>query len=519
MEPKERAKLATGAAQPAKGAAARSSGAHSVGVRNAATGDVERGFRKNQPKNPSKAYTRRLDKVIAEFEAAASPAPAPSADQQSQHDVDMAYITSLEAQFKRHAKSIGAVFVFGADLPIPRSPPYLGSTIIEVGMSTAETDSSLVSRAMRVSDFYMMDSGSPLCILPVGHVLRGCSLLRRNSLRQSPVRVQGFLPDSQVTAPLLCGELSLKLHESLTGGIIAERAFCFFSEDIDVDLYSELYFTHTLGYVECSDTEHLPEWARSHAAKLASGNRFFVKRTSNGYVALEHTPTCTKKYTGMYSISPQNPNYDLFRKLCVTYDTCDSIDTLPCQTVSLDRERAFYAAASADTRHDSVSVSSVLFPVDHPASSHSSVLQQLAAETAAAHRAGAYELSLAALVLEGSGLSSISDLRVPDGLVPTVVCSRCERFGCRADVCQQPCRLCDSAQGHEPSCLRVGFTDHTITRFASTADAAEDLSLGAAATRPASSSRVSLPHPKRALHSQWHAPATRLRRAPARGAL
>jgi hypothetical protein len=151
--------------------------------------------------------------------------------------------------------------------------------------------------------------------------------------------------------------------------------------------------------------------------------------------------------------------------------------------VSIDRERAFYAAASADTSHSSVSVSSIMFPMDHPASSQSSVLQQLAAETAAAHRAGTDELSLAALVLNESGLSSVSDLRVPDGLVPAVVCSRCERSGCRADVCQQPCRLCDSAQGHEQSCLRVGFPDPTITRFASTAE--EDLStLGIQAVYP-----------------------------------
>jgi hypothetical protein len=151
--------------------------------------------------------------------------------------------------------------------------------------------------------------------------------------------------------------------------------------------------------------------------------------------------------------------------------------------VSLERERAFYAAASADTRHSSVSVSSIMFPMDHPASSQSSVLQQLAAETAAAHRAGTDDLSLAALVLDASGLSSVSDLRVPDGLVPAVVCSRCERSGCRADVCQQPCRLCDSAQGHEQSCLRVGFSDPTITRFASTAE--DDLSsLGIQAVYP-----------------------------------
>jgi hypothetical protein len=185
----------------------------------------------------------------------------------------------------------------------------------------------------------------------------------------------------------------------------------------------------------------------------------------------------------MYSISPTNPHYDLFRQLCSEYDPCDSLDALPCQTVSIDQERAFYAAASADTRRNSVSVSSIMFPVDPPADSQSSFLQQLAAETATAHRAGADELSLAALMLDDSGLSSVSDLRVPDGLVPTVVCSRCERSGCRADVCKQPCRLCDSARGHEQSCLRVGFTDPTITRFASTAE--EDLStLGIQAVYP-----------------------------------
>ena len=124
-----------------------------------------------------------------------------------------------------------------------------------------------------------------------------------------------------------------------------------------------------------------------------------------------------------------------------------------------------------------------MFSVDHPADSQSSLLQQLAAETTAAHRAGTDELSLAALVLDASGLSSVSDLRVPDGLVPAVVCSRCERSGCRADVCRQPCRLCDSARGHEQSCLRVGFSDPTITRFASTAE--DDLSsLGIQAVYP-----------------------------------
>jgi hypothetical protein len=295
----------------------------------------------------------------------------------------------------------------------------------------------------------------------------------------NPPSVCGVFCPTAVTAPLLCGELGLKLHESLTGGIHAEKAFCVFSDDIEFDLYSELYYVRTLGYslVECSAPEHLPEWTRSHTAKFLSGNRFLVKRTADGYVALEHTPAGDIKYTGMYSISPQNSNYELFKRLCVTRATCDSIDQLPCQTVSLDRERAFYAAASTDACRGSVSVSSVLFPaVDHLAGSHASVLQQLAAETAEAHRAGADELSLAALVLDKSGLSSVSDLRVPDGLFPTVVCSRCERPGCRADVCQQPCRLCHSAQGHESSCLRFDFTDCTITRFASTADDAEDLS-------------------------------------------
>ena len=120
-----------------------------------------------------------------------------------------------------------------------------------------------------------------------------------------------------------------------------------------------------------------------------------------------------------------------------------------------------------------------------PAGSHATALQQLAAETAEAHGAGADELSLAALVLDQSGLSSVSDLRVPDGLLPTVVCSRCERPGCRADMCQQPCRLCDSAQGHESSCLRFDFQDGTITRFSSTADDAEiSSSIGVQAVYP-----------------------------------
>ena len=472
-----------GDAQPPKGTAARSGGAHSVGVRDNATGEVKRGYRSNNtPKSPSKAFTKRLAKVIAEFEASASPAPAPSTDRQSQHDVDMAYVASLEAQFARHAKTVGAVFAIGADLPmgaVPRSPPYLGSTVIEVNMSAAETNSSLVRRAMSTGDFYMIDGGSPLNIIPTSHALRGCTMLRRNSLKLSGIRVRGFLPDSAVTEPLLCGEVSLKLHESLTGGIRAEKVFVFFSDQIEFDLYSELYWTRTLGYslLECSDPEHLPAWTRSYAAKFASGNRFLVKRTSSGYVALEHTPAGDHKYTGMYSISPQNPNHDLFRQLCVAYETCDSISNLPCKTVSLDRQRAFYAAASTDACTGSVSVSSVLFPaMDPPTGSHATALQQLAEQTAEAHRAGADELSLAALVLDQSGLSSVSDLRVPDGLLPAVVCSRCERPGCCADICQQPCRLCDSAQGHESSCLRLDFQDGTITRFSSTADNAEILS-------------------------------------------
>jgi hypothetical protein len=41
-----------------------------------------------------------------------------------------------------------------------------------------------------------------------------------------------------------------------------------------------------------------------------------------------------------------------------------------------------------------------MFSVDHPADSQSSLLQQLAAETTAAHRAGTDELSLAALMLD-----------------------------------------------------------------------------------------------------------------------
>ena len=403
----------------------------------------------------------------------------------------MAYVAALEDQFARHAKTVGAVFVFDTDLPvgaIPRSPPYLGSTIIEVNMSAAETNSSLVSRAMRTGDFYMLDSGSPLNIIPTSHALRGCTMLRRNSLQLSGIRVRGFLPDSAVTEPLLCGELSLKLYESLTGGIREEKVFVFFSDQIEFDLYSELYWTRTLGYslLECRDPEHLPAWTRSYAAKFASGNRFLVKRTSSGYVALEHTPAGDQKYTGMYSISPQNPNHDLFRQLCVTYETCDSISKLPCKTVSLDRQRAFYAAASTDACLGSVSVSSVLFPaMDPPAGFHATALQQLAAQTAEAHRAGADELSLAALVLDQSGLSSVSDLRVPDGLQPAVVCSRCERPGCRADICQQPCRLCDRAQGHEPSCLRFDFHDGTITRFSSTADDVEiSSSIGIQAVYP-----------------------------------
>ena len=75
---------------------------------------------------------------------------------------------------------------------VPRSPPYLGSTIIEVGMSTAETNSSLVNRAMHAGDFYMIDGGSPLNIIPTRHALRGCTMLRRNSLQLSGVRVRGF---------------------------------------------------------------------------------------------------------------------------------------------------------------------------------------------------------------------------------------------------------------------------------------------------------------------------------------
>jgi hypothetical protein len=156
--------------------------------------------------------------------------------------------------------------------------------------------------------------------------------------------------------------------------------------------------------------------------------------------------------------------------------------------VSLDRERTFYAATSTDACRGSVSVSSVLFPaVDHPAGSHASVLQQLAAESAEENCAGADELSLAALVLDKSVLSSISDLRVPDGLLPTFVCSRCERQGCRADVCRQPCRLCDSARGHESPCLRE-FKDCMIgiqAVYPSAAPPADAPALSGAAAAPA----------------------------------
>jgi hypothetical protein len=83
------AKPAKGAARPAKGAPARNSGAHSIGLRDGAIGDVKRGCRSNPPKNPSKAFTTCLAQMITAFEADSSPAPAPSTDRQCQHDVDM----------------------------------------------------------------------------------------------------------------------------------------------------------------------------------------------------------------------------------------------------------------------------------------------------------------------------------------------------------------------------------------------------------------------------------------------
>jgi hypothetical protein len=496
----ERAGSAQGAARQARGAAAHNGGAHSVGVRDGSTGTVKRAFVRNPPKAFTKPLTKRLVAMIDALDAGDAPAaPAPSAKQPSQHEVDVAFVQALEAQFAQHAKTIGAVFVFGADPrlgEIARSPPYFGSMIVEVNLSTPQTVSDLVRAAMRAGDFYMIDGGSPLHIIPTRHALRGCTLLKRGSLRQSGVRVRGFLANSQVTAPLLCGEVSLKFHESLHGGIHAEKVLCYFSDETDIDLYSELSLVRTHGFsmLECSDPAHLPAWTHSYAAKFSTGNRFLVKNTAAGYVALEHTPA-GDKYTGMYSLSPQCANFALFRQLCSTHESCHSLDTLPCQTISLDRERAFYAAASTDACHDSVSVSSVMFPaMDDRAGSCESALQRLATETAAAHCAGADELPLAALALHESGLSSVSDLRVPDGLVPAVVCSRCEQPGCRADVCPRPCRLCDSAHGHESSCLRFDFKDGTITRFASTADAMEELSsIGIQAVYPSAAPPADAP--------------------------
>ena len=103
-----------------------------------------------------------------------------------------------------------------------------------------------------------------------------------------------------------------------------------------------------------------------------------------------------------------------------------------------------------------------------------------------AHRAGTDELSVAALTLGQSGLASTSDLSLPEDLVPSVVCSRCELRDCRADSCPRPCRLCDSAQGHEPSCLRLDFHEPTIQRFASSAEPIDESPLiGVQAVYPA----------------------------------
>ena len=484
----ERAK---GGPQQAKGSTARRNGVHSVGARDGATGGVRREFLKN----PSRTLTKRLNAVMASCAAveATPPAPAPSpGKQQSQHEIDLEYVRSLEAQFARHsAQAIGAVIVVGADAAmgaVPRPPPYFGSTIVEVGMSMPQTNTDLVRSAMRRGTYYMLDGGSPIHLMPPVHALQGWSQIVRGTLRQSSVRAKGFLPDSAVTLPLLCGEVSLKFYESLSGGIHSEKVLCFFCNEIDFNLYSELSLVHNLGFsvLECSDPEHLPAWTTGHAAKFSTGNRFLVKRTPSGYVALEHTPAGDHKYKGTHSISPSDPDYSLFRQLCSAHVEGDLLEKLPCQHVSLEQQRAFYAAAPEPAHSDPLSVSSVLFPdVDHSVGPLQSALHQLAMDTAAEHRAGADELSVAALTLAQSGLSSVSDLRVPDSLVPTVVCSRCEQPGCSADVCQRPCRLCAKARGHEQSCLRLHFLDTTITRFLSTADAADDFSdIGVQAVYP-----------------------------------
>ena len=65
-------------------------------------------------------------------------------------------------------------------------------------------------------------------------------------------------------------------------------------------------------------------------------------------------------------------------------------------------------------------------------------------------------------------------------------CSRCELRDCRADSCPRPCRLCDSAQGHEPSCLRLDSHEPTVQRFASSAEPIDDsLLIGVQAVYPA----------------------------------
>jgi hypothetical protein len=311
-----------------------------------------------------------------------------------------------------------------------------------------------------------------------------------DSLRQSTVRVKGFLADSAITEPLLCGYVSLKLHEALYGGIRPERIFSFFHDGLEFPLFSEGYFTRHLNYtlLECSDARLLPEWAHSHVARFCSGNRFLVKRLPSGaYVALEHTSAADQKYKGMFSLSPGHPDFQLFRSLCSALPGPDPISALPQAPVSVERQRAFLQVAGAEAASDSTSISAVMFPSAATVTASSDVaLSRLAVETADAHRAGADELSIAALTLGQSGLESTSDLSLPDGLVPSIVCSRCELSDCRADGCPRPCRLCDSAQGHEPSCLRLGFHEPTIQRFASSAEPMDDsLLIGVQAVYPA----------------------------------
>ena len=223
-------------------------------------------------------------------------------------------------------------------------------------------------------------------------------------------------------------------------------------------------------------------------ARFCSGNRFLVKRLpSGGYVALEYTSASDQKYKGMFSVSPGHPDLQLFRSLCSALPGPDPIASLPQAPVSVERQQAFLQEAGATTAAGSLPISAVMFPPAVTVSASSdAALSRLAVETAEAHRAGADELSVAALTLGQSGLESTSDLSLPEDLVPSVVCSRCELRDCRADSCPRPCRLCDSAQGHEPSCLRLDFHEPTIQRFASSAEPIDESPLiGVQAVYPA----------------------------------